>query len=134
MPTEWASAVLYNALGRYEDALSAAEQAAEDPHELGLSTWVPTELVEAAVRTGTPERATAPLLQLQEISHAGGTDWALGVEARSRALVSEGEAASASTARRSSGSAAPASVWPSPAPICSTANGCAANDGARRPA
>jgi DNA-binding CsgD family transcriptional regulator len=91
--TEWARAVLFNGLGRYEDALSAAEQAAEDPHELGLSTWVPTELVEAAVRTGNPERATDPLLQLQEISHAGGTDWALGVEARSRALVSEGEAA-----------------------------------------
>src|SRR4029453_15962897 len=38
--TEWARAVLFNGLGRYEDALSAAEQAAEEPHELGLSTWV----------------------------------------------------------------------------------------------
>jgi DNA-binding CsgD family transcriptional regulator len=91
--TEWASAVLFNGLGRYEDALSAAEQAAEHPHELGLSTWVPTEIIEAAVRSGHPERAAGPLRRLQEISRAAGTDWALGVEARSRALLSEGEAA-----------------------------------------
>jgi DNA-binding CsgD family transcriptional regulator len=91
--TEWASAVLFNGLGRYQDALAAAEQAAEDPHELGLSTWVPTEIIEAAVRSGDPERAAGPLRRLQEISHAAGTDWALGVEARSRALLSDGEAA-----------------------------------------
>jgi DNA-binding CsgD family transcriptional regulator len=91
--TEWASAVLFNGLGRYEDALAAAEQAAEDPHELGLSTWVPTEIIEAAVRSGDPERAAGPLRRLQEISRAAGTDWALGVEARSEALLSEGEAA-----------------------------------------
>ena len=91
--TEWASAVLFNGLGRYEDALAAAEQAAEDPHELGVSTWVPTEIIEAAVRSGAPERAAGPLRRLQEISRAAGTDWALGVEARSRALLSEGEAA-----------------------------------------
>jgi len=54
---------------------------------------VPTEIVEAAVRSGHPERAAGPLQRLQEISRAAGTDWALGVEARSRALLSEGEAA-----------------------------------------
>ena len=91
--TEWASAVLFNSLGRYEDALAAAEQAVRHPHELGLSTWVPTELVEAAVRTGNPERASAPLLRLEEISSASGTDWALGVAARSRALLNQGDAA-----------------------------------------
>ena len=91
--TEWASAVLFNGLGRYEDALAAAEQAAEDLHELGLSTWVPTEFIEAAVRSGDPERAVGPLQRLQEISRAAGTDWALGVEARSRALLSDGAAA-----------------------------------------
>jgi DNA-binding CsgD family transcriptional regulator len=91
--TDWASAVLFNGLGRYEDALAAAEQAAEDPHELGLSTWVPTEIIEAAVRSGDPERAAGPLRRLQEISRAAGTDWALGVEARSQALLSDGEAA-----------------------------------------
>ena len=91
--TEWASAVLFNGLGRYEKALAAAEQASEHPHELGVSTWVPTELIEAAARTGHPERAAGPLLRLEEISRAAGTDWTLGVEARSRALLSEGEAA-----------------------------------------
>ena len=91
--TEWASAVLFNGLGRYEKALAAAEQASEHPHELGVSTWVPTELIEAAARTGNPERAAGPLLRLEEISRAAGTDWTLGVEARSRALLSEGEAA-----------------------------------------
>jgi DNA-binding CsgD family transcriptional regulator len=91
--TEWASAVLFNGLGHYEGALAAAEHAAEDPHELGLSTWVPTEIIEAAVRSGHSERAAGPLRRLQEISRAAGTDWALGVEARSRALLSEGEAA-----------------------------------------
>jgi DNA-binding CsgD family transcriptional regulator len=88
---EWARAVLYNSLGRYADALAASEQAGTDPHELGVSTWVPTEFIEAAVRTGAPERADAPLRRLQDISRASGTDWALGVEARSRALVSTGE-------------------------------------------
>ena len=91
--TEWASAVLFNGLGRYEDALAVAEQAVGHPHELGVSTWVPTELIEAAARSGHPERAAGPLRRLQEISRAAGTDWALGVEARTRALLSEGEVA-----------------------------------------
>lgn len=91
--TEWASAVLFNSRGRYSDALRAAESAGTDPHELGVSTWVPTELIEAAVRAGEPERATAALRRLQEISRASGADWTRGVEARSRALVSEGEEA-----------------------------------------
>jgi DNA-binding CsgD family transcriptional regulator len=91
--TSWASAVLFNGLGRYSEALAVSEQAGTDPHELGVSTWVPTEFIEAAVRTGVPERTTAPLRRLQEISRASGTNWALGVEARSRALVSEGQEA-----------------------------------------
>ena len=91
--TGWASAVLFNSLGRYEEALAVSEQAGEDPDELGVSTWVPTEFIEAAVRAGQPERAAAPLRRLQEISRASGSDWALGVEARSRALLSEGDEA-----------------------------------------
>ena len=91
--TEWASAVLFNGLGRYEEALAAAEQAVDHPHELGVSTWVPTEFIEAAVRSGHPERGAGPLRRLHEISSAAGTDWALGVEARSRALLSEGDVA-----------------------------------------
>ena len=91
--TGWASAVLFNSLGRYEEALAVSEQAGEDPDELGVSTWVPTEFIEAAVRAGQPERAAAPLRRLQEISRASGSDWVLGVEARSRALLSEGDEA-----------------------------------------
>ena len=97
--TAWASAVLFNGLGRYSDALAVSEQAGTDPHELGVSTWVPTEFIEAAVRAGVPERAAAPLERLQEISRASGTDWALGVEARSRALVSEGRGGGAALPR-----------------------------------
>ncbi len=89
--TGWASAVLFNSLGRYSDALAACEQAGSDPEELGVSTWVPTEFIEAAVRAGEPERAAAPLQRLQETSQASGSEWALGVEARSRALLSEGD-------------------------------------------
>jgi DNA-binding CsgD family transcriptional regulator len=91
--TEWASAVLFNGLGRYEEALAAAEQAVGHPLELGVSTWVQTEFIEAAARSGHPERAAGPSRRLQEISSAAGTDWALGVEARSRALLSEGDVA-----------------------------------------
>jgi DNA-binding CsgD family transcriptional regulator len=91
--TEWASAVLFNGLGRYQEALAAAEQAVSHPHELGVSTWVPTEFIEAAARSGHPERAIGPMRRLEEISSAAGTDWALGVQARSRALLSEADVA-----------------------------------------
>ena len=91
--TEWASAVLFNGLGRYAEALAAAEQAVNHPHELGVTTWVLPEFIEAAARSGQPERAAGPLRRLHEISSAAGTDWALGVEARSRALLSDGDVA-----------------------------------------
>ena len=90
---KWASAVLSNGLGRYADALAAAGQASEHPDELGLAAWSQVELIEAAARAGQPGRAADALRSLSEITSASGTDWALGVEARSRALLSEGEAA-----------------------------------------
>jgi DNA-binding CsgD family transcriptional regulator len=90
---KWASAVLNNGLGRYADALAAADQVGEHPDELGLAAWSQVELIEAAARAGQPERAAGALRSLSEITSASGTDWALGVEARSRALLSEGEAA-----------------------------------------
>jgi DNA-binding CsgD family transcriptional regulator len=91
--TNWANAVLYNGLGRYDRALAAAEQGSEDPSELGLAAWSTVELIEAAARTGQPERAAGPLRFLAEITSAAGTDWALGIQARSRALLSEGDPA-----------------------------------------
>ena len=87
---EWGSAQRYNGLGRYDDALAAAERAAEDPRGLGQSIWVLAELIEAAVRSGQPERATGPLAQLAELAHAAGTDWALGTHARAAAMLAEG--------------------------------------------
>jgi DNA-binding CsgD family transcriptional regulator len=87
------AAVLYNGLGRYEEALAAAQQAVEDPLAVRLSTWGLVELIEAAVRSGKSKLAVDGLRRLSEMTAASGTNWALGVEARSRALLSDGEAA-----------------------------------------
>jgi DNA-binding CsgD family transcriptional regulator len=89
----WATAVASNGRGRYDEALAAAEQGSEPPAELGLATWSLAELIEAAARTGSPGRASAALRRLAETTRASGTDWALGIEARSRALLSDGERA-----------------------------------------
>ena len=91
--TQWARAVLFNGLGRYELALAAAVQACDYPEELGFAAWSLAELVEAGVRSGHPERSADALQQLAETTQASGTDWALGIEARSRALLSQGQTA-----------------------------------------
>jgi DNA-binding CsgD family transcriptional regulator len=90
---QWAAAVLCNSLGRYEEALAAAQRASEDSPTVRFASWALVELVEAAVRSAAPERAAGAVQRLSGIARAGGTDWALGAEARSRALVSDGEAA-----------------------------------------
>jgi len=90
---DWGSAIRYNGLGRYQEALGAAERAAEAARGLGPSMWLLAELIEAAARSGLVERATRPLAQLAEIAHAAGTDWALGTHARAAAILAEGEAA-----------------------------------------
>ena len=89
----WADAVLCNSLGRYEEALAAAQRASEDSPAVEFASWALVELIEAAVRSGVPERAAGAVQRLSGIARACGTDWALGAEARSRALVSDGEAA-----------------------------------------
>jgi DNA-binding CsgD family transcriptional regulator len=86
---EQASAVLLNSTGRYRDVIAAAEQAVSHLCELGLPAWACPELIEAAARTGKPARAAAAMARLSEIAGAGGTDWATGIEARSRALISD---------------------------------------------
>jgi DNA-binding CsgD family transcriptional regulator len=92
---QWATAVLYNSLGRYEEALAVAQRASEDSHVLWFSNWALAELIEAAERSGQPARAASVLPRLSEAARASGTDWALGIAARSRALVSDGEQAEA---------------------------------------
>jgi DNA-binding CsgD family transcriptional regulator len=89
----WVTAVLQNGLGRYEEALVAAQQAAEDTRASWWRNWGLVELIEAAVRSGMPKLAVDALGQLSQTTTASGTDWALGVEARSRALLTEDEAA-----------------------------------------
>jgi DNA-binding CsgD family transcriptional regulator len=85
----WARAVLCNSLGRYGEALAAARQASEDSHVQWFSTWALAELIEAAARSRIPETANRALQRLSERTRASATDWALGVEARSRALLSD---------------------------------------------
>jgi DNA-binding CsgD family transcriptional regulator len=89
---DYAIAVLENGTGRRSAALAAARRAVEHDRP-GLSAWVLPELVEAAVRSGKPQLARAALEQLCEATRASGTDLALGIEARSRALLSDGDAA-----------------------------------------
>jgi DNA-binding CsgD family transcriptional regulator/tetratricopeptide (TPR) repeat protein len=88
----YAAALLYNGLGHYDKALAAAGLVVEYD-DIGVLGWSLTELVEAAVRSGQPARASVALQRLTETTRASGTDWALGTEARSRALLSEGETA-----------------------------------------
>jgi DNA-binding CsgD family transcriptional regulator len=91
----WATAVLCNGLSRYEEALAAAQQASEDSPANLFGTWAVAELIEAAARSGAPERGAGALQRLSAAARASGSDLALGVEARSRALLSEGETAEA---------------------------------------
>ena len=89
--TEVAKAVLYNGLGRYAEALAAAQEVGAQ--DLTTENWSIPEHIEAAVRAGAPEIAADRLRRLHEITHDGGTDWGLGIAARCGALLSEGDAA-----------------------------------------
>jgi DNA-binding CsgD family transcriptional regulator len=90
--SHFTAALLYNGLGRYPDALVEAERACEH-EDLGVISWALTELIEAAARCGRDEVATAALERLSLTAQAAGTDWALGVLARSRALASDDDVA-----------------------------------------
>ncbi|MBV9797815.1 MAG: AAA family ATPase [Solirubrobacterales bacterium] len=85
-----AKAVVANGLGRYREALAPAQDASEDMPELVVSMWALIELVEAASRSGEMELARSAVDRLAARNDVGANDWSLGVEARSRALVSEG--------------------------------------------
>ncbi|HEV8164643.1 MAG TPA: hypothetical protein VGR74_09375, partial [Actinomycetota bacterium] len=92
----WAAAVLYNGLGRYDEAAAAAQRATSDTFEPYVSMWALPELIEAAVRGGQAELAHAALQRLAETTQPCRTDFALGIEARSQALLSDGAAADGS--------------------------------------
>jgi DNA-binding CsgD family transcriptional regulator len=90
---QWVSSILFNGLCSYDRALAAAERAVEEMPQLFISGWARPELVEAAVRSGNTARATAALEFLVEVTATAGTGWAMGINARSRALMSEGKTA-----------------------------------------
>jgi len=90
---QWASAVLNNGVGNYRVAMTAAQRAAEYRGEMVAPTWAMVELIEAAARNGENQLASEACRDLAEITTAAGTDWAAGIEARSRALLSDGDTA-----------------------------------------
>jgi DNA-binding CsgD family transcriptional regulator len=90
------SAIRYNGLGRYDRALPEARQASEQAPEFYIAAWALPELIEAASRTAQTQLAADALERLAEATSIGQTDWAQGIHARSRALLSDGEDADAS--------------------------------------
>jgi DNA-binding CsgD family transcriptional regulator len=91
---EYATALLSNGLGRHEAALEAAQKASGHD-ELAVTCLLAPELIEAAVRCDRHDVAAAALQQLSERTRHAGTEWALGIEARCRALLSAGSRADA---------------------------------------
>ena len=89
----YTASVLYNGLGRYADAMASAELASDQRDDLAFANLALVELIEAAVRSGQPGRAAAAMGRLTELTLPSGTAWGLGVAARSRALLSEGDEA-----------------------------------------
>ena len=93
--THWAAAVLYNGLARYHEAYAEAGAVLEDPDDLSFGPFATVELVEAASRTGRADAAVPALERLEVATTASGAPWGVASAARSRALVSEGDAADA---------------------------------------
>jgi DNA-binding CsgD family transcriptional regulator len=90
--THAAGAMLANGLGHYERAMVEARRAVESGG-LAAPNWALTELVEAAARLGHRGAAEQAFADLSQMTGASGTEWALGIEARSRALLSDGHRA-----------------------------------------
>jgi DNA-binding CsgD family transcriptional regulator len=88
-----ARALLCNGLGRYDDALAAAREAATEPLELGPTKWALAELIEAGVRSDRLDVATDAFGQLSEMTRASGTELALGTSAAMEALLRDGDPA-----------------------------------------
>ena len=87
----WLNALRHNGHGRYAEALDATRRRACEHEDVMAYGWALVELIEAGVRVGRPDAAAAALERLSERTRASGTEWALGIEARCRALVSDDE-------------------------------------------
>jgi DNA-binding CsgD family transcriptional regulator len=92
---QWAAAVLYNGLGRYDEAAAAAGQVTAEDIDPFPAMWALPELVEATARIRATDIAGRGLERLAEVTQPAGTDFALGILARTRALLGEGAAAEA---------------------------------------
>ncbi|MEV6903418.1 BREX system ATP-binding domain-containing protein [Amycolatopsis sp. NPDC051372] len=86
----WAEALLGNSLGRYSDAVAATDLVEREGLLVGAGLWMMAERIEATVRNGQPREAAEALQRLSAHTRVSGTDWALGIEARCRALGTEG--------------------------------------------
>jgi DNA-binding CsgD family transcriptional regulator len=84
------TARLHNGHGEYGEALAAAQQACEHEDIIAYG-WALVELIEAGLHVGQPDEAAAAVDRLSERTRASGTEWALGIEARCRGLVSDDE-------------------------------------------
>jgi len=89
----WARSVLENGLGRYDEALAAAMDASEDTPELFVSIWADCELLEAATRCDEPGLARAAHERIVAATDVAPTEWAMGIRARSTALLGGEESA-----------------------------------------
>ena len=91
----WMAAMLFNGAGNYNDAFTSATQATDAAPELYVSAWALPELIESAYRSGHTKAAADAVDRLAEATQPSGTDWALGIEARCRVLLSDGPVANA---------------------------------------
>jgi DNA-binding CsgD family transcriptional regulator len=89
----YTTALLANGLGRYPEAMAAASTVIERADQLGYALWAWPELAEAAVRSGNLVLAAQAVALLEQTTLPSGTEWALGMRARSRALICDGEQA-----------------------------------------
>jgi DNA-binding CsgD family transcriptional regulator len=90
----YSAAILHNGLCHYSEALAACESALEHD-DLGMAGYVLVEMVEAATRCGATSTAATALERLIERTDELHTDSALGLAARSKALLTDGAAAEA---------------------------------------
>jgi DNA-binding CsgD family transcriptional regulator len=91
--TAYTTALLYNGLGRYQEAADAAAAVVERADQLGYRLWALPELAEAAARCGNPALADQAVALLERTTEPSATEWALGMLARCRALLYDGERA-----------------------------------------
>ena len=90
---EWARSVVNIGLGDYDEALTAATRATEYDPDLRMLAWPIVELIEAAARVGNSDVAKVAYGRLSNMTSASGTDWGLGLQARSQALLDDGDVA-----------------------------------------